>query len=386
MLMRSHSKTLTALLLAALLLALSGCSEAVSDEQVQERWMAYLDRVGDHLEELSDAGAVVLWRPFHEMNGSWFWWSGRDDPDGYVALWRHMHEYFSNDRGLDRLLWIYAPSAHQPGPELNYPGGDYVDIVGTDLYLQGTGDTLGDSMVAAYESLVALGKPFSIPEMGIAGCPWPVADDAQVETYDYREFLDSVNSYYPRTILFQTWFQCHALAYNEGANEVMNAPEVLDRDEMPPELTSSWGREEVLSWLAALPDQQESRLIPGQFIGHGDESADWSQWAVTDLAATSEKWMGTIGADYGPGKAPRFNALGDPQERSAIADPGMTETQAELIAFWNAGGLINLSWHAQNPWTERDSWDCALAERETSYGCQDRIPHDLDLSLLAEAR
>ena len=42
-----------------------------------QRWMQELDLLADGLSELRDADVVVLWRPFHEMNGGWFWWAHR---------------------------------------------------------------------------------------------------------------------------------------------------------------------------------------------------------------------------------------------------------------------------------------------------------------------
>jgi len=45
---------------------------------------------------------VVLWRPFHEMNGDWFWWGGKD-PDVFIQIWRHMFDYFTKTKDLDNL-------------------------------------------------------------------------------------------------------------------------------------------------------------------------------------------------------------------------------------------------------------------------------------------
>ena len=42
-----------------------------------DRWMKELDIMAAGLKELQDADVVVLWRPFHEMNGDWFWWGAR---------------------------------------------------------------------------------------------------------------------------------------------------------------------------------------------------------------------------------------------------------------------------------------------------------------------
>jgi len=39
-----------------------------------QRWKSYLDIVAQGFEDLQQANVTVLYRPFHEMNGGWFWW------------------------------------------------------------------------------------------------------------------------------------------------------------------------------------------------------------------------------------------------------------------------------------------------------------------------
>jgi mannan endo-1,4-beta-mannosidase len=67
------------------------------------RWVQQLDLMAAGLQELKEAGVVVLWRPFHEMNGGWFWW-GAKDPDAFIRVWQHMFDYFSKTKNLDNLL------------------------------------------------------------------------------------------------------------------------------------------------------------------------------------------------------------------------------------------------------------------------------------------
>ncbi len=45
--------------------------------ETHDRWMKELDTIAAGLKELQDANVVVLWRPFHEMNGGWFWWGAQ---------------------------------------------------------------------------------------------------------------------------------------------------------------------------------------------------------------------------------------------------------------------------------------------------------------------
>jgi len=98
------------------------------NEVLTERlaWMA------DRLEPLRDAGVPVLWRPYHEMDGGWFWWSS-DGPGPFKQLWTQMFDYFVEERALDNLIWVWSKS-HNSGGGAWYPGDDYVDIAGVDTY------------------------------------------------------------------------------------------------------------------------------------------------------------------------------------------------------------------------------------------------------------
>src|SRR5678815_5396215 len=69
----------------------------LSEGEIHDRWMRQLDLLAAGLQELKDAGVVVLWRPFHEMNGGWFWW-GAQPPDQFIRVWQHMFDYFTNTK------------------------------------------------------------------------------------------------------------------------------------------------------------------------------------------------------------------------------------------------------------------------------------------------
>jgi len=73
----------------------------------------------------------VLWRPMHEFEGGWFWY-GKGTGEQFNRLWRTMFDYFTNDRGLNNLLWVLCHSDF-PNPAFN-PGKEYFDIVGADTY------------------------------------------------------------------------------------------------------------------------------------------------------------------------------------------------------------------------------------------------------------
>ena len=87
-----------------------------------------LDEIAKHLGRLKNLGVPVLWRPLHEASGGWFWW-GASGEDAYKALYKYMYTYFTEEKNLDNLIWIWNGQN-----EKWYPGDDYVDIVGEDIY------------------------------------------------------------------------------------------------------------------------------------------------------------------------------------------------------------------------------------------------------------
>lgn len=85
----------------------------------------------DHLEKLRDANVPVIWRPFHECNGTWFWWS-KQGPEPFKQLWITMFNYFVNERKLNNLIWFLGYTSK---PDMQwYPGEEYVDLLGADTY------------------------------------------------------------------------------------------------------------------------------------------------------------------------------------------------------------------------------------------------------------
>jgi len=107
-----------------------------------------------------------------EMNGDWFAWGGPkngNNPAGYVAAWRHLHDIFVA-HGATNVAWVWGPNAGSvPAVSWNdmaryYPGDGYVDWVGVSGYLMGreTPDSLFDGIVRAYGGR----KPVMLAETG----------------------------------------------------------------------------------------------------------------------------------------------------------------------------------------------------------------------------
>jgi mannan endo-1,4-beta-mannosidase len=185
------------------------------------RWMHELDQIADGLQQLQTNGVVVLWRPFHEMNGNWFWWDGKD-PETFKKLWRQEFDYFTKTKGLNNLLWVYAPN-HGTNTAVYYPGDHYVDLVGLDAYT----DFVDTNHILGYAEVARLPKPFGFTEFGPHSPSNPPGD------YDYRRFLEGVQKNFPRTVFFMSWNDKWSLASNTNVTEMLSDPKIVNREDVP---------------------------------------------------------------------------------------------------------------------------------------------------------
>lgn len=113
-------------------------------------WRHRLDGIADIAHSLRDHHGrliPIIFRPFHENNGKWFFWGqgnkAHNTPDDFIKIWRYTVDYLRNTKGVHNFLYAYSPNAGYP--DLNtdsgvtsymktYPGDSYVDIWGVDDY------------------------------------------------------------------------------------------------------------------------------------------------------------------------------------------------------------------------------------------------------------
>ena len=149
-----------------------------------EEFLRWLDRAADWILSLKGADGEqipVIWRPWHEHIGSWFWW-GRDlcTAEQYNALWRMTWEHFTQTRGIRGLLWAVSANFSEPPFEQwleRYPGDAYVDILGLDCYAWGERDSFIRQMRECLASLERTcdehGKILAVTETGLEGLKDP---------------------------------------------------------------------------------------------------------------------------------------------------------------------------------------------------------------------
>ena len=92
-----------------------------------------MDRAVPYLKQLADENIPVLWRPFHEFDGHWFWWS-KGGAENFKKLWQMMHSRYTEHWGLHNLIWVLGYGNNPEDKGIWYPGDKYVDISGADNY------------------------------------------------------------------------------------------------------------------------------------------------------------------------------------------------------------------------------------------------------------
>lgn len=159
-----------------------------------------LDIMANILKKFYDIKKPVIWRPFHEADGKWFWWGAKGDKVA-KELYLLMFDYFVNERHLDNLIWAWS----SPSKE-GYPGDNYVDIVSRDIYTEKHSKT---NYYAEYKELInntSKNKIVALTECGVLpdidmlkeiGQPWVYfmtwsKEFILTEDYNYKEDIKKI--------------------------------------------------------------------------------------------------------------------------------------------------------------------------------------------------
>jgi hypothetical protein len=118
--------------------------------------------------------AVVFGKPFflrfaHEMNNPQYPWSDAagNTPEDFQDAWRHVWRVF-RDEGAKNVAWVWSPKGTMP--HSFYPGGEYVDWIGTGVFNYGA---YGEGWLPfeylygpIYRSALRYDKPIMLAEVG----------------------------------------------------------------------------------------------------------------------------------------------------------------------------------------------------------------------------
>jgi len=129
-----------------------------------QHWAAQVDTIAGYLKQLQKAHIAVLWRPYHEMNGNWFWWGNRTGQYSTKALYLQIFDRLVNYHKLTNLVWVWSvdrPTKSGMEFENFFPGSNYFDIAALDVY--------GSDFKPDYYNLLlslARGKLITLGEVG----------------------------------------------------------------------------------------------------------------------------------------------------------------------------------------------------------------------------
>lgn len=149
----------------------------VLQEGTPERAAFYadMDVIADILQRFQDENIPILWRPFHESYGTWFWW-GAKGAEVARDLYRLMFDYYTGEKNLHNLLWVWNCDIEEA-----YPGDNYTDVISMDVYLPeykatDYADTYEKLVQAtSHEKVAALAEIGYLPDIDLlqkTGIPW----------------------------------------------------------------------------------------------------------------------------------------------------------------------------------------------------------------------
>lgn len=158
---------------------------ADSTSDIHAKAASWIGNAADFFDSLRDDDGnriPVIFRPWHEHTGSWFWWGvGNTTPDSYIALW-HLTRSIFDAKNLDNIVWAYSPDKIKTDEEYmtGYPGDEYIDIMGADVYHFNaqTGvpqyfDFVRADLGAASREAAKRGKIVALTETGCEGLTVP---------------------------------------------------------------------------------------------------------------------------------------------------------------------------------------------------------------------
>lgn len=193
---------------------------------------ADLDKLATYLKLLQDNDIPIIWRPLHEAAGNiyefnngkaWFWW-GTDGAEAYKTLWKFMFSHFK-EKGINNLIWVWTT---QTKDDAFYPGDEYVDIIGRDIYSNSDAVDIAaqfTSIQKAYPNkmitLSECGSVANISNQWNSNAKWSYF----MPWYDYDRTNDINNANFSGTD--------HQHANAAWWNDALNQENVITRDEMP---------------------------------------------------------------------------------------------------------------------------------------------------------
>jgi len=121
-----------------------------------KKFISWLDKAATFFLSLKDKNGKnipILFRPFHELTGGWFWWGkGNCTPEEFKTAWKFTFDYLQK-KGVHNLIYVYNTSSFGSESDFlaNYPGDEYADILSFDTYQNNT-DSTGQKFISEVQN------------------------------------------------------------------------------------------------------------------------------------------------------------------------------------------------------------------------------------------
>ncbi len=302
----------------------------------------------------------VLFRPYHEMNGNWFWWGGRPGKNGSAALYRQLYDRLVNAHQLDNLIWVW--NVNVPGGSAGaftdyFPGTDYVDVLSVDNY--------GEFKPSYYDDVLGLAgeKPIALAEVG--GAPTLEVLKAQ-----------------PKWTYFMIWAGLAEFSNPpEKLREVFEGPTVLNRGD--PRLADAMEAMRKASRDAppepvTLHSSEEARRLLERLYGvSGKNTLSGQQNDARAILGSTEHVVAVTGqspAIYG-------EDLGITKEDGVEVDAVRQAIVEEAKRQYKNHAMVSLSWHAARPTDDEPATiEQSVRGQLTDFEWNELLTPDTDLN------
>ncbi|MNM06316.1 Mannan endo-1,4-beta-mannosidase precursor [compost metagenome] len=215
-------------------------SHILPDGDKNAEYNAFLDKIADFALNLKDDSGnpiPVIFRPFHEQNGNWFWWGATfTTSQQYQEIYRYTVEYLRDIKGVHNFLYGFSPGSPFNSNEdtflKTYPGDDYVDLFGFDTYYDGNNQSWFDGVVKDAKLISQLadnkGKIAAFTEFGYAN----VKPTGTADLKFYTKLVDALKSDpdASRMAYMLTWANFNS---NSIYVPYRNSPEYGDHELLP---------------------------------------------------------------------------------------------------------------------------------------------------------
>lgn len=187
-----------------------------------QKFVSWLDAAVVYLKTLKDDSGnpiPILFRPFHELTGTWFWWcQNNGTADDFKNVWKFTFDYLRK-KGVHNLIYVYNTSSFASEAEflVRYPGSAYADMLSFDDYQMASGNAT--DFIAKMKSQFAIidkiarteNKPMAFAETGYEAIPdakwwtgtlmqiladYPVSYVLVWRNHGWNEYLDPPRMHY----------------------------------------------------------------------------------------------------------------------------------------------------------------------------------------------